>query len=200
MKQKGADEDVCRPRDAMAIEIKIAILILTSLCLAILTRRSLKSLRSHGVYRLLAWIGSIALVLLNVEHWFEEPLAVHQIVSWLLLLLSLFLVTYAVLSLRRGRSGINRDDPSLIGVEKTTELVATGAYRYVRHPMYGSFLPGVVGVYLKDMSGGAAFLTCIVIACTIVAAKTEEKENLAYFGDAYRDYMEHTRMFIPFLF
>jgi protein-S-isoprenylcysteine O-methyltransferase Ste14 len=34
----------------------------------------------------------------------------------------------------------------------------------------------------------------------ILTAKIEEVENIAYFGEEYRAYMQKTRMFIPYIF
>jgi protein-S-isoprenylcysteine O-methyltransferase Ste14 len=84
-------------------------------------------------------------------------------------------------------------------VERTTELVDAGAYRYVRHPIYSSFLFGALGVFLKDVSWQSAVLTAIVMLSAVLAAKTEEKENVEYFGEAYRGYVARTKMFIPWL-
>jgi protein-S-isoprenylcysteine O-methyltransferase Ste14 len=33
----------------------------------------------------------------------------------------------------------------------------------------------------------------------VLTARVEERENLRYFGEAYREYMQHSRMFIPFV-
>jgi protein-S-isoprenylcysteine O-methyltransferase Ste14 len=188
-----------RERAQMSVEIKIAILITAGAGLAFLTRRSLKGLHTHGLYRLIAWIAAIALILVNCEIWFVNPMAKHQVLSWVLLLLSVVTVIYGFFSLRKGRPGGARGDLSLIGVERTTELVEAGAYRYIRHPMYSSLLTGSLGVFLKDASWLGAILTGIVILSTVLASKSEERENLQYFGKAYREYMERTRMFIPFL-
>jgi protein-S-isoprenylcysteine O-methyltransferase Ste14 len=184
----------------MATEFKIAILVLSGVGLAFATRRSLTGFRAHGVYRLSGWIAAIALVLLNLESWFKNTFAAHQIVSWVFLLLSTIAVTYGVISLRKGRPSASRGDTSLIGPERTTILVTSGAYRYVRHPMYTSFILAAVGILLKDLSWPGAFLALITIVFAVLTAKTEERENVKYFGDAYRTYMERTSMFFPFLF
>jgi len=34
----------------------------------------------------------------------------------------------------------------------------------------------------------------------LATAKAEEVENVAYFGAAYRSHLQHTKMFIPFVF
>ena len=183
----------------MSVEIKIAVLIIVAAVLAFLTRRSLKGFYSHGVYRLIGWVAAIALVLLNLDFWFIEPFAVHQILSWFLLLLSIVVVPYGVVSLRKGRPSASRGDDSLISIERTTQLVEVGAYRYVRHPIYSSLLFGALGIFLKNISWLSALLTAIVILSAVLTAKTEERENIEYFGEAYRNYIKRTKMFIPWL-
>lgn len=184
----------------MTILTKIVVLIAATASLAVMTRRSIVSLRSHGLYRLLAWVASIALVLLNLEVWFDEPYSLHQIASWLLLILAVSAALYGSVSLRRGLSRGDRDDNSLIGIEKTTRLVEAGAYRFVRHPIYCSFLLGGLGVLLKSVSLPGGLLTAAIYLAAIIAAKREERENIAYFGEAYLSYMKRTKMFIPFLY
>ena len=56
--------------------------------------------RSHGFFRFFAWESIVALILLNVEYWFTEPFSMPQLISWLLLCASLFLVAHGVRLLR----------------------------------------------------------------------------------------------------
>jgi protein-S-isoprenylcysteine O-methyltransferase Ste14 len=181
------------------VEFRIGVFIVIIAGLAFLTWRSLRSLTTHGLYRLLAWAAFLALVLFNLNHWFDKPFVIRQIFSWLLLLVSIATVTCGAVSLRRGRPGKKRDDESLIGIEKTTELVTTGAYRYMRHPMYSSFLSGALGVFLKHVSPVSALLTGLTFVFAILTAKVEEAENIRYFGNIYRNYIKQTKMFVPFL-
>ena len=168
--------------------------------LALLTWRSLCSFRSHGLYRLFTWAAVLALVLQNLEYWFDDPFSIQHMVSWVLLLISLIIAIYGTLSLRRGKPSSRRNDAFLISIEKTTELVTTGAYRYIRHPMYSSFLFGAWGVFFKHPSWLCAVLAGITTIFAVITAKIEEAENIRYFGNAYRDYMKRTKMFIPFFF
>jgi len=56
------------------------------------------------------------------------------------------------------------------------------------------------GVFWKAPSWSAAALVAVATGCLIATAKTEERENVRFFGAAYAAYMRQTRMFIPFLF
>lgn len=180
---------------------QIAIFALISAGLIYASRRSLRRPRSHGFYRFWAWEAIAALVLLNAPVWFHQPFAVHQVISWLLLITSLVPFALGLRLLGQvGRIEESRADPALMGFEKTAKLVAFGIFRYIRHPMYSSLLLLAWGVFFKAPSWLAAALATIATGFLIATAKVEERENIHFFGSVYSDYMKQTRMFIPFLF
>lgn len=163
--------------------------------------RTLRDLRSHGFYRFFAWEFILALILLNFDYWFLEPMSPHQIISWLMLIISAFLVFHGARLLQRtGKPSSKRRDPSLIGIEKTTELVTAGAYRYIRHPLYSSLLFLAWGSFFKHPSVISACLAVIATFFLTMTAKMEEVENVRFFGVDYQNYMKNTKMFIPYLF
>jgi len=51
----------------------------------------------------------VALILLNVEYWFWNPFSLQQILSWIFLIASAFLVVHAVHLLRRIGSQRNKE-------------------------------------------------------------------------------------------
>jgi len=87
----------------------------------------------------------------------------------------------------------------LLWVEKTTVLVAVGAYKYIRHPLYCSFFFVTWGTFLLFPSLPGSALVGIATISLIMAAMAEEKENIQFFGAAYCDYMKRTKRFIPFV-
>ena len=129
-----------------------------------------------------------------------EPFSAVQIISWLMLSISLYLVTESVIRFRKAsRNGIRRVDEKLFRFEKTTELVTKGIYRYIRHPMYSSLLFLTWGIWLKRpllITLPVALLSSLLLWLTAIR---DEKECKAYFGDSYRDYMKGTKRFIPFI-
>ena len=153
---------------------------------------SLRSPQSHGFYRFFAFEATLILFLLNVEHWFRDPFALHQIVSWVLLTFSFFLVVHGLhlLHVLGNPKG---------SIENTSILVTLGAYRYIRHPLYSSLLLFGWGLFLKAPSLLGGGLVVVITVSLIATAKTEEAENLQKFGDDYGVYMERTKMFIPLL-
>ena len=162
---------------------------------------SLRNFRFHGFYRFFAWEAILALILINLDYWFYAPLSAHQIISWFLLIISLFLVIHGVQLLRMvGNPDDQRTDPSLLRIEKTTKLVTAGAYKYIRHPLYSSLLFLTWGAFFKHPSWIGACLTVLTTFFLTLTAKVEETENIVFFGAVYRKYMTQTKMFVPFLF
>lgn len=180
---------------------KFVVFVGATVGLAYLSRKSMGKLRSHGFYRFFAWEAILVLILLNIEYWFHAPFSAHQIVSWLLLISSGFLVIDGVrLLLIIGKPDKRREDPSLVGIEKTTALVTAGSYRYIRHPLYGSLLSLAWGVFFKEPSWIGLVPAVLATVFLAITAKIEEAENMQYFGNPYREYMKQTKMFVPFLY
>lgn len=181
--------------------IRIAVFILTSVPILWVSRISFRQPRSHGFSRFFAFESILALVLINVLHWFAHPFSARQLASWFLLCVSLLLVVWGFVSLRRFGGFSPKAEVSQAPNRGSTErLVTTGIYRYVRHPMYASLLFLAWGAFLKAVTIGTLVLGAVASLALLTTAKTEEAENVARFGQAYRDYMRQTRRFVPFLF
>jgi protein-S-isoprenylcysteine O-methyltransferase Ste14 len=183
------------------IVIKLVLFVLISGLILWVSRKALKAPGSHGIYRFLAWESILILFLLNVDKWFYRPFSLHQVISWVLLLLSLVLVIQGVRLLRKiGKPDPEREDPSLVSIEKTTELVTEGLYAYIRHPLYSSLLFLAWGTFFKYPSWAGGCLAAVASGFLFITSRIEEAENIAYFGEPYLAYMKKTRMFVPFLF
>ena len=185
----------------MPFEFKVVVFVVGTVGVVWISRSSLRDVRSHGFFRFFAWESILALILLNLDYWFHEPLRLHQIISWFLLFVSLFLAIHGFQLLRLvGKPDDKRNDPSLVGIEKTTELVTVGAYRYIRHPLYSSLLFLSWGAFFKQPSLIGFCLAGIATFFLSMTAGIEEDENVRFFGATYQSYMKQTKMFIPFLF
>jgi protein-S-isoprenylcysteine O-methyltransferase Ste14 len=185
----------------MPIVCKVIIFVLATISITWISRSSLRDIQSHGFYRFFAWEAILILFLMNIDYWFVDPFSLRQIVSWAFLIVSMVLIFEGVQLFRKqGRLDQNRDDPGLVGIEKTTELVSTGVYHYIRHPFYSSLLFLGWGIVLKNISWIGILLAVMITMLLILTAKKEENENIQYFGERYREYMKHTKMFVPFIF
>lgn len=177
------------------------IFLLGTACFAWISRHALRKPLSHGFYRFWAWECMLALALLNFPMWTHHPFAPQQIVSWSLLLISLLLALHAVRLLRTvGHPSQTRRDPELLSFERTSTLVTTGAYRYIRHPMYASLLFLAWGIFLKEVSFPSIVLVGGASIALFFTALRDEAECQQQFGADYAEYLKTRKRFVPFLF
>lgn len=171
-----------------------------SILLIVISWKPLRDPRSHGFYRFFAWEAILALFALNVPFWFRDPFLWNQLIAWLLLIVCVVPLAFGVHSLRtRGKPEEQRaGDPSLLAFEKTTALVTTGIYKYIRHPLYSSLLLLTWGIFFKSPSWLGFVLAFASTLFLIATAKADESECTRFFGTQYQDYMKNTKMFIPF--
>ncbi|MCB9284655.1 MAG: isoprenylcysteine carboxylmethyltransferase family protein [Lewinellaceae bacterium] len=163
--------------------------------------RALKKPGSHGFFRFFLWEAILGLFLLNFRFWFIHPFSWNQLLSWVFLFFSLYLVLDAVRQLKRaGKSVEQRRDSALFNFEATTVLVDKGIYRYIRHPMYSSLLFLAWGIALKRPEEWQLLLVLFASLFCFLTCRQEEKEDIAFFGNAYLEYKQRTRWLIPFVF
>jgi protein-S-isoprenylcysteine O-methyltransferase Ste14 len=174
---------------------------LGTLILLTLSWQALRRPRSHGFYRFFAWEAILALLVLNGPLWFVDRFAAHQLASWALLFASMLVLFPGLHQLRRmGRPDGQRQDAELFAFERTSQLVTSGIYSHIRHPLYASLLLLAWGVALKQPNGLSWSLALLASLALWLTAKCDEAECLLQFGEAYRDYIQRSRMFIPWLF
>lgn len=157
---------------------------------------------SHGFFRFFAWEGILGLFLINAKFWFYRPFSWNQIIAWFLLFVSLIPLGFGVHSLRtRGKPASKREgDTSLLAFEMTTELVTTGIYHYIRHPLYSSLFLLTWGIFFKSPSVFAVALAGFSTVFLVLTAKADEAECTQFFGAQYTEYMKRTKMFVPYVF
>lgn len=154
---------------------------------------SIKYKRYHGITRFFAFESVFILVLLNYNVWFKNPFSILQIISWILLFLSIYVVVtgYTLLK-KKGNSTIN--------FENTSVLVKSGIYKYIRHPLYLSIFLLGTGIVLKNPGTIQIILGSVNLVAVYFTSRIEENEMIAKFGQEYRQYMTETKMFIPYIF
>lgn len=181
---------------------KIAVFIFFTLILVYISRASLSDRRSHGFYRFFAWEAILALVILNISVWFLNWRAWYQIISWCLLIVCLIPLASGIYYLRsRGRPDKEkRSESPLLGFERTTVLVTSGIYHFIRHPLYSSLFLLNWGVFFKEPSLLGVLLAGIATFFLIMTSKADEHECLQIFGREYQDYMKTTKRFIPLIY
>lgn len=79
------------------------------------------------------------------------------------------------------------------------ELVTTGPYRYVRHPIYSGIILAIVGTAVA-VSPYALVAGALAGGYFVYSATVEERIMERRFPDAYPDYRRSTKMLVPFVF
>ena len=113
------------------------------------------------------------------------------------------LVIYAVGILMSlvSRITLGKQATGILVIRENHELITTGIYKYVRHPIYGASLIGVIGFGLVVQAIVIPIFTIILFFKIFYdRAKFEEQILIGEFGSEYEQYMAKTKRFIPFIF
>ena len=78
------------------------------------------------------------------------------------------------------------------------ELVTSGPYRFVRHPIYTGLLTAMLGTVLVNNLLGL-IVVAVLVAYFYYCGIVEERNLAATFPTAYPEYARRTKMLIPFL-
>jgi protein-S-isoprenylcysteine O-methyltransferase Ste14 len=109
--------------------------------------------------------------------------AALSLAGYALLWLGIALFVVTILSLRRGGKPTS-------GWEDTTELTASGIHGWVRHPMQLSGILGACGTAVWRPALVVLILSAVSVTCFALAARAEDRFNVAKFGQPYRIYMQ----------
>jgi protein-S-isoprenylcysteine O-methyltransferase Ste14 len=97
------------------------------------------------------------------------------------------------------RVHIGRNWGTPMSQKNEPELVSSGPYRLVRHPIYAGILVAGVGT---AVALSWAWLIAVALAGVyfLYSATVEERNLSEQFPDAYPVYRRSTKMFVPFIF
>jgi protein-S-isoprenylcysteine O-methyltransferase Ste14 len=96
------------------------------------------------------------------------------------------------------RAHLDRNWPMSPSRTENSELVTTGPYSFVRHPIFSGMLLAILGSAI-----GQSILWLLPLSAYgphfILSARREERFLLARFPQGYRTYMKQTKMLVPFV-
>jgi protein-S-isoprenylcysteine O-methyltransferase Ste14 len=95
---------------------------------------------------------------------------------------------------------LGRNWSATVTVKEDHELIRSGPYALVRHPIYTGLLLGFVGTAIVRGDWRGALAVLIVFEALWRKLRLEERWMSETFGDEYRRYREHTAALIPYLF
>ncbi len=86
---------------------------------------------------------------------------------------------------------------ALYEAQKRQALATTGIYAHIRHPQYDGFVLVMFGFLLQWPTLLTLAMFPVLVVMYWRLAKAEEREAIARFGNAYRDYMRRVPAFFP---
>jgi protein-S-isoprenylcysteine O-methyltransferase Ste14 len=154
-----------------------------------------------AVSRLLrAFVFLIAIILLSTASiplpWLYRPLWPSGLVSfWLGAAVTLAGLLFAVWA----REHLGANWSRSVTIKQDHELITTGPYALVRHPIYTGILAGFLGtmVALAQVRGVIAF--ALVFLALWIKLRMEEQWMRSQFGETYANYVRHTSALVPWL-
>lgn len=111
----------------------------------------------------------------------------------------LVVISVGISILARHKLGANWAHAAEHQVKQNQELITTGIYRYIRHPIYLGLFLSFVGGEIVAESYLAIFFFPLLLAGAYVQGKREESILLNHFGDKYKIYMQGSKMLIPYI-
>lgn len=85
----------------------------------------------------------------------------------------------------------------LFDAQRRHTLASTGVYAYVRHPQYIGFISIMFGFLLQWPTLLTLAMFPVLVVMYVRLARSEERESVIEFGDAYRRYMNDVPGFVP---
>jgi protein-S-isoprenylcysteine O-methyltransferase Ste14 len=114
-------------------------------------------------------------------------------IDWLGAWLTLAGVLFAIWA----RTSIGREWSAEIQIKQGHQLIRTGPYARIRHPIYTGILLAVAGTALAIGEYRALFALAILCIAFARKAKKEESFLAAQFGPAFEEHRRSTGFFLP---
>jgi protein-S-isoprenylcysteine O-methyltransferase Ste14 len=98
------------------------------------------------------------------------------------------------------RRHLGRNWSSSVTIKQSHELITTGPYALVRHPIYTGILAGFLGtaIALSQVRGVIGFILIFVVLWAKL--RREEEWMRSEFGETYGTYADQTSALVPYLF
>ena len=94
---------------------------------------------------------------------------------------------------------LGRSFSPLVAPRRNNELVTTGMYQYMRHPLYAGLLLLAFGIAAVTYSETRLVLALLLFFVLNIKAKNEEDALSERHGEEYEEYMREVGRFFPSL-
>ncbi len=128
--------------------------------------------------------------------WLREKFVAHSLPAWSIgLALAIVGVSLAIWA----RVILGRNWSSVVQVKEGHELIDSGPYSVVRHPIYTGLLLAFLGSAIKVGDVRGLVGVAIVFVSFWVKLRLEERWMQDQFGHKYSDYRQRTKALIPWV-
>jgi protein-S-isoprenylcysteine O-methyltransferase Ste14 len=108
------------------------------------------------------------------------------------------LLAGGILLLQQVHHHLGKSFHSLVVSKEDHQLVQTGPYQYIRHPMYTAYLMNYVAGGLISSNIVLAVVPPLMYAVLVaIRLKEEEEVMIGEFGEEYVEYRKHTGALLP---
>jgi protein-S-isoprenylcysteine O-methyltransferase Ste14 len=98
------------------------------------------------------------------------------------------------------REHLGRNWSSAVTIKQGHELITTGPYAVVRHPIYTGILTGFMGMAIAISQVRGFVVFALVFLAFWIKLRREEQWMRSQFGEVYVTYARQTAAVVPYLF
>jgi protein-S-isoprenylcysteine O-methyltransferase Ste14 len=98
------------------------------------------------------------------------------------------------------RFHLGRNWSAIVTLKEDHELVRSGPYRWIRHPIYTGYLTAVLGIAIVAETGDGFIGFAIILVALVFKMRREERLLTAEFGEQYRQFHRETVALVPFVY
>jgi protein-S-isoprenylcysteine O-methyltransferase Ste14 len=163
-----------------------------------ITRYTFRSFDYRTVSRLAISLLHL-IVLLQLFGW-EVFTITQNILVFQMIGIFIAIVAFTIGVMARKELGANWAHATDYQIKRKHELVTTGIYHYIRHPIYTSISLFIIGCELVALSYLFIPLSVILFVASYFQAAKEEHILKEHFGKQYVAYAKRSKMLLPYLF
>ena len=129
-----------------------------------------------------------------------RPARDHFLIAWVVLIwVSVVLLIAGQLFAVWARDILGRNWSGTVTVKEDHELIQTGPYRLVRHPIYTGLLLALTGSALAQDRWSSVLAVVLVFVSFWIKLLREEAWMRETFGEKYDAYCARTKRLVPFV-
>lgn len=164
---------------------------------AVKRTQRIEDARSRLSHRVPLFAGAVIMTIPNLLGPRLEGLFVARTPAWQWLAVGLVALGLAFSVL--ARAWLGRNWSSMVTVKQDHELIRSGPYALVRHPIYTGLLLALIGSALMLGNWRALAGCALIVGALLRKLRIEERFMAEQFGEAYARYRAQVPTLIPFL-